>query len=87
MNAARNSRAPARSGALADPRDVTPANQAASSVDAASPPSDHGLPIQIRADRNRSGGRRVFVRTLSTGKVDDQGMGRAASSLVFGTDA
>ena len=29
----------------------------------------------------------MFVRTLSTGKVDDEGIGDAASNLVFGADS
>jgi oligopeptidase B len=43
--------------------------------------------VAFTVDFNGDGQFRVFVRTLSTGKVDDQGMGRAASSLVFGADS
>ena len=43
--------------------------------------------VAFTVDFNGDGQFRVFVRALSTGKVDDQGMGRAASSLVFGADS
>ena len=43
--------------------------------------------VAFTADFNGDGQFRVFVRTLSTGKVDDQGIGGAASNLVFGADS
>ena len=43
--------------------------------------------VAFTADFNGDGQFRVFIRTLSTGKVDDQGIGGAASGLVFGADS
>ena len=43
--------------------------------------------VAFTVDFNGDGQFRVFVRTLSTGKVDDHGMRNAGSSLVFGADS
>jgi oligopeptidase B len=43
--------------------------------------------VAFTADFNGDGQFRVFMRTLSTGNADDQGIEGAASSLVFGADS
>ena len=43
--------------------------------------------VAFTADFNGDGQFSVFVRTLSTGKVDDPGIGGVASNLVFGADS
>ena len=43
--------------------------------------------VAFTADFNGDGQFRAFMRTLSTGNADDQGIEGAASSLVFGADS